>query len=54
MGYKIARLFQVKILLEKQEKKRKYHLAKWSVLCRPNESLGIQDHETKNTGIKYG
>jgi hypothetical protein len=45
--------FRSRFFWQGDSEKKKYRLAKWSVLCRPKDKggLGIQDLEVKNTTL---
>jgi hypothetical protein len=45
--------FRSRFFWQGQSEKKKYRLAKWSVVCRPKDQggLGIYDLEVKNTSL---
>jgi hypothetical protein len=45
--------FRSRFFWQGDNKKKKYRLAKWSVVCRPKDQggLGIQDLKVKNTAL---
>jgi hypothetical protein len=45
--------FRLRFFWQGDSEKKKYRLAKWSVVCRPKDQggLGIQDLEVKNTAL---